>query len=142
MLMGAGTSLDTLNSRKATVKEGMENSRGMIDAAGEKVSRLQKASSSLETSIQSFKNIKGKIDEFEVTKSKWEGDEQSNFQGKYNSYAIFVDSYESDISKAKEQIDEDLEAARAEKASAEIGLENLESTLDRIESDIKTAKED
>src|SRR5699024_5609825 len=87
MLMGAEPSLDTLNSREATVKEGMENSRGMIDAAGEKVSRLRKASSSLETSIQSFKNIKGKIDEFEVTKSKWEGDEQSNFQGKYNSYA-------------------------------------------------------
>src|SRR5699024_12533595 len=102
--MGAGTSLDTLNSRKATVKDGIENSKNMINAAEEKVSRLQKASSSLETSIQSFKNIKGEIDEFEVTKSKWEGDEQSNFQGKYNSYAIFVDSYEYDISKAKKQI--------------------------------------
>src|SRR5699024_7799516 len=116
--------------------------RGMIDAAGEKVSRLRKASSSLETSIQSFKNIKGEIDEFEVTKSKWEGDEQSNFQGKYNSYAIFVDRYESDQSNTKEQNDEDREGAKAEKASEENGLENLESTLDRIESDIKTAKED
>lgn len=140
--MAAGTSLSSLNRQKSTVEAGMENARGMISDAKEKVRRLRAASSSMETSIQSLKNIKGNIDDFEVTKSKWEGEEERNFEAKHNSYSIFVNKYDSDTSKAKEQIEADLEAAKIEMAQAETGLANLESTMNRLDSDIKTAKED
>ncbi|GGB34766.1 hypothetical protein GCM10011409_10270 [Lentibacillus populi] len=135
-------SLSSLQKQKETVKAGMENSRNMISAAQDKVKRLQEASSSMQTSIQSLRNIKSNIDDFEVNKAKWEGEEEKQFETKYNSYGIYVGVYDSDTRKAKQQIDEDLEAARQEKAHAETGLENLQRILDGLESDIKAAKEE
>jgi len=140
--MGAGTSVSSLKRQKATVKAGMEDTRQWISDAGDKVKRLQDVSSSMETSIQSLRNIKENIDDFEVTKAKWKGEEETQFEAKYNSYGIYVGAYDSDTSKAKQQIDEDLEAARQERAHAVTGLENLQNTLDRLEADIKVAKED
>lgn len=135
-------SVSKLKDQKSTVEEAMGNSEEKIAEAAEKVSRLRSASSSLETSLTSLRNIKGDIDDFEVTKAKWQGDEEERFESKHNSYAIYVNKYESDVSKAKEQIVKDLEAAKAEKATAETGLENLEGVLDGLDSDIKSAKED
>lgn len=140
--MGAGTSLSSLKKQKTTVEAGMENSRNLISAATDKVKRLQEASSSMQTSIQSLTNIKKEIDDFEVNKSKWEGEEEKQFEAKYNSYGVYVGIYDSDTSKAKKQIDEDLEAARKEKTHAEAGLENLQNVLNSLESNIKAAKED
>ncbi|WP_373895118.1 hypothetical protein [Virgibacillus sp. CBA3643] len=77
-----------------------------------------------------------------MTKAKWEGDQENQFIAEYNSYGVYVGIYDSDTSKAKNQIDEDLEVARQEKAQADMGLESLQSTLNGIESDIKVAKED
>ncbi|WP_449354440.1 hypothetical protein ACUL41_15260 [Virgibacillus natechei] len=77
-----------------------------------------------------------------MTKAKWEGDQENQFIAKYNSYGVYVGIYDSDTSKAKSQIDEDLEVARQEKAQADMGLESLQSTLNGLEADIKMAKED
>jgi outer membrane receptor for Fe3+-dicitrate len=141
--MGAGTSVSSLKRQRATVKAGMEDTRQWISNAGDKVKRLQAVSSSMETSIQSLRNIRAtNIDDFEVTKAKWKGEEENQFEAKYNSYGIYVKAYDYDTSKAKQQIDEDLEAARQEKAYAVTGLENLQGILDGLESDIKAAKED
>lgn len=140
--MGAGTSLSSLERQKATVEGGMEDTRQWISDAGDKVKRLQDVSSALETSIQSLGNIKETIDDFEVTKAKWKGEEERQFEAKYNSYGIYVGAYDSDTSEAKQQIDEDLEAARQEKTHAETGLKNLQNILERLEADIKVAKED
>lgn len=139
--MGTGTSLESLKGQRETVKAGMENSRNMISAAADKVKRLQDASTSMENSIQSLRNIKENIDNFEVVKAKWKGEEEETFTKKYDSYNSSVNEYASDTNKAKKQIDEDLEAARQERAQAETGLENLQNTLAGLEADIRDAKE-
>src|SRR5699024_10345790 len=132
-------SISHFKDQKSMVKEGMDHSEEQITAAEEKITRLQEASSSLDSCLESLGNIKEEMYDIEVSKSKWQGEEEENFTAKHNSYAIFLNTYESDVSKAKEQIVEDLEEAKAEKETAEIGLEILEDVLDGLESDIKLA---
>src|SRR5699024_2551620 len=135
-------SISHFKDQESMVKEGMDHSEEQITVADEKITRLQEASSSLDSCLESLGNMKEDIDDFEVTKTKWQGEEEENITAKHNPYAIFLNTYESNVSKAKEQIVEDLEEAKAEKETAEIGLENLEDVLDGLESDIKLAKED
>lgn len=134
--------LSSLRQRKSSVNQDIGNARQRISAAQDKISRLQTVSSSLQTSIYSLRNLKSDIDDFEIAKSKWEGERKNQFRSKYNSYNIFVDAYDSDTCKAKQQIDDDLEMARQEKAQAQMGLESLQSTLGSIEYDIAVAKGD
>src|SRR5699024_10310497 len=94
-------SISHVRDQKSMVKEGMDHSEEQITAAEEKFTRLQEASSSLDSCLESLGNIKDDIDDVEVTKSKWQGEEEENFTAKHNSYAIFVNTYESDVSKAK-----------------------------------------
>lgn len=139
--MSSGVSLDLLKLRKDTVNEGIANTKERIADAQAKIERLQEASSAMETNLEGLSSVKKDIDNFEVTKSKWKGVEEKNFEAKHNSYGIYVSKYDSDASKAKEQIDKDLENAKTEKSNAEIGLANLESLLIGLESDIQLAKE-
>lgn len=140
--MGAGTSLSSLKIQKTIVKTEMADTRQQISDVTDKVKRLQDVSSSMQTSIQSLRNLKGNVDDFEVTKAKWEGEEEEKFADKYNAYKDSINGYASDTSKAKKQIEEDLEAARKERAQAVTGMEVLQNNLDRLEADIKDAKED
>lgn len=133
--------LNRLQKRKTSVNQDIGNAKERISAAEEKIKRLQEASNAMDTSIQSLRSIKETIDDFEVTKSKWEGDQEKQFEAKYNSYGIYVGIYDSDTSKAKQQIDEDLEMARQEKAQAQMGLGILQITLAGLEFNIKLAKE-
>ncbi|GIO23675.1 DUF5082 family protein [Oceanobacillus sp. J11TS1] len=140
--MGAEKSLSSLKKQKEQVELGMENSRDMIADAADKVQRLLDASNALDTKIQSLRSVKETIDGFEVTKAKWEGEIEKQFEARYNSYGGYVGIYDTDTSNAKQQIDEDLETARQEKALAVEGYKNLLILMDNIESDIKLAKED
>ncbi|MBP1968675.1 DNA repair exonuclease SbcCD ATPase subunit, partial [Virgibacillus natechei] len=88
-------SLSRLQQRKTAVNQDIGNARERISAAEDKVKRLQKISSSMQTSIYSLRNIKGNIDDFEVTKAKWEGDQENQFIAKYNSYGVLVGIYDS-----------------------------------------------
>lgn len=140
--MGKVKPVGSLKEQKKVVNEGISDAKENIAALEDKISRLRQAKKSITSRLSNLEGIQSDIDDFEVANSKWQGEGERNFEGKYNSYAIYVNAYESDTSKAKEQIEEDLEAAKAEKVSVGIGLENLENNLDRVESDMEEAKGD
>lgn len=140
--MSSSSSVSFLENRKDAVESNIKDAKETISAAEDKIQRLRRISSSLETSIQSLKNLKGEIDDHDLSDAQWKGEERTQFEAKYNSYGIFVGVYESDTSKAKEQIDEELEAAKQEKSLAQVDMFNLNGTLDGLESNIKLAKED
>jgi len=138
--MSTGVSLSLLLKRKSTVKEGMSNSREMIDAANEKIDRLEEAISKLEQSIETLVDIQENVENYETTKSKWEGTREKEFEGKYNSYNIYLKKYCSDTDKAKELLEEALESAKTDRNNAQIGLGNLQTVLNGLESDIALAR--
>ncbi len=139
--MGSSTLLIRLRSKKATVNQDISDSKNKIAALEDKISRLSEAEKSLSSSISDLKAIQSDIDDFEVSKSKWQGETERDFIGKYNSYAIFLKKYKSDTEEAKEQIEEALENAKEEKSNTSIGLSNLEGILVGLETDIASAKE-
>lgn len=134
--------LNRLQKRKTNVNQDIGNARERISAAEDKIERLQEASIALDTSIQSLRSIREAIESFEVTKSKWEGDQEKQFVAKYNSYGVLIGSYDIDAGNAKQQIDEDLELAKQEKIKYQMGLGIMQIRLAGLESDIKVAKED
>lgn len=140
--MGPTPSLTSLEKQQNTVIGDMQEASEKIDDLTEKISRLRKASSSLETSIQSLKRLKEKVDDYEVSESKWKGDEQISFMAKYNSFGVYVGIYDSDTSEAKEKIEEALASAKAEKLLAKADLDSLQDSFNRLNSDITAKKED
>lgn len=81
-------SLRRLKEQKNQVENSIENSRTMITGTTEKVRRLREASGLMETSIESLRNIKMNIDDFEVTKAKWEGEEERNSLPLYSGRGV------------------------------------------------------
>ncbi|MFD1067896.1 YwqH-like family protein [Oceanobacillus locisalsi] len=134
--------LSNLQTKKTRMNHDISIAREKVSAAEGRVKRLQTISSSLQTSIHSLRNLKSEADGFEVTKSKWEGNQENQFETKYNSHGVYLETYESDTVKAKQRIDDDLEMARQEKAQADMGLTDLQFNLANLELDIKEAKED
>lgn len=134
--------LNRLQKRKTNVNQDIGNARERISAAEDKIERLQEASTALDTSIQSLRSVREAIESFEVTKAKWEGDQEQQFESTYNSYGVVIGIYDIDAGNAKQQIDEDLELAKQDKAQALIGLGIMQFRLAGLESDIKAAKED
>lgn len=138
--MTVETSLALLMKRKTTVKEGMSYSRTMINTAKEKIRRLEGALHKMEASIDSLRNVKNKVKNYEVTKAKWEGNREKEFEGKYHSYHIYVSKYYSETDEAKALIEEVLATAREERDHAQIGLGNLQAVLNGLERDIALAR--
>lgn len=139
--MSSSILLTSLISRKAMVNQDIFNSKANIANLEDKISRLSQAKKSLDDSISNLESIKSEVDDFEVSTSKWEGDTERNFIGKYNSFALFVKIYKSDTEEAKNQIDEALQNAKEEKSNADMGLGNLEVTLLNLVTSIASAKE-
>lgn len=139
--MGSSLLLIGLKSQKAAVNLGISDSKAKIAALEDKISRLNEAKKALGNNISNLEDIQSDIDDFEVSKSKWQGETEKSFIGKYNSYAIFLKKYKSDTEEAKEQIEEALENAKEEKSNASMHLSSLEGILSGLETDIASAKE-
>ncbi|WP_010532268.1 YwqH-like family protein [Lentibacillus jeotgali] len=131
------TSLSTLRSRKTTVLQGMDNSRTQISILEDKISRLQKASSTLSNNISQLETTKSTVDTMTVDGNRWKGESEQKFEDNYSAYKESVNEYARKVNDAKETIDEDIRRYGEMRANYVAGLDNLEHTLNSLDNQIK-----
>ncbi|AUJ26912.1 MULTISPECIES: YwqH-like family protein [Virgibacillus] len=134
------TSLSLLREQRRTVLLGMNNARNEISVLQDKVSRLQEASNTLETNITHLRTTKKSIDQLEKDGRRWRGNNKDTYDNKYSLYRDSIQQYLSKSMDAKETIDSDIRRYEANQASYAAGLNNLQSSLHSLESQIR-AKE-
>ncbi|GAB3799607.1 hypothetical protein GCM10028868_23150 [Virgibacillus kimchii] len=136
------TSLSQLREQKRTVLRGMADTRNNISSVEDKISRLQKASSNLATSISELESINSSIDGLNIDTGRWKGREQEKFEEDYSSYKDRVRNYVSRTEDAKDAIDQDIKRYEGEKAIYTTGLNNLQNTLNSLDRQINLAQKE
>src|SRR5699024_1885145 len=134
------SNLDALYKRRESHYEGMVYLKGNIAGLEDKISRLQEASSALETTISNQKDIQSTIDGIEVDESKWKGEEKDTFVEQYDSYVEKLEEFISKTEDQKDIIDEEIERAETSLATSEAHLSNMESLLDSLNDKISEAE--
>src|SRR5699024_1166195 len=134
-------SLDLLYSRRRTVYAGMDNVKADIANLEDKISRLQEASNSLESSIVELEDIESTYEGLEVDENKWKGEEKDTCFEQYETYVESIKECTTETEDVKDDIDAEIQRAETSLATAQIGLSNLESTLDSLNEDISKAEE-
>lgn len=129
-----------LKKQRSTVISGMSNSRQQISILSDKISRLQAASSNLQSSIAELETSKNNINNLSIDNSKWEGSKENKFSNHYSDYRTSVRNYLQSVNDAKEGIDEEIRRLEQSKAGYMKGLGNLESTLNSLNNQISRAE--
>ncbi|WP_461182281.1 YwqH-like family protein [Virgibacillus kimchii] len=120
----------------------MADTRNNISSVEDKISRLQKASSNLATSISELESINSSIDGLNIDTGRWKGREQEKFEEDYSSYKDRVRNYVSRTEDAKDAIDQDIKRYEGEKAIYTTGLNNLQNTLNSLDRQINLAQKE
>lgn len=129
-----------LYNQRATAQSDIANKKNEISRLEDKISRLQKASTELATIISQLGPIKSSIKSLAIDVGRWKGKEEKNFEEAYSEYEVSVKDYISKTEDAKEVIDNDIQRYEADKASCTTGLNNLQSSLDSLETMISQAE--
>src|SRR5690625_4758207 len=128
-----------LRSRRSTVLSGMSNSRQQISVLSDKITRLREASNNLQTSITQLESSKSIIDGLTIDNSRWKGTKESRFNNRYSGYQDSVRNFVQETNNAKDGIDEEIRRAEQSKAGYTTGLNNLQSSLDSLDYQIRMA---
>jgi uncharacterized protein YukE len=118
----------------------MSNSRQQISVLSDKITRLQTASSNLQSSISVLETSKSNIDNLSIDNSRWKGTKENRFNNRYSTYQDSVRNYVQKVNDAKDGIDEELRRAEQSKAGYTAGLNNLQSTLNSLDYQIRMAE--
>ncbi|GAB3799656.1 YwqH-like family protein [Virgibacillus kimchii] len=132
--------LGLLRSRRSSVLNGMSNSKQQISALSDKITRLQTASSNLQSSISVLETSNSNIDNLSIDNNRWKGTKENRFTDRYSSYQDSVRNYVQKVNDAKDGIDEEIRRAEQTKAGYTTGLNNLQSTLDSLDYQIRMAE--
>jgi len=125
-----------LNEQVRSVLEGKANTQMKIDSLEEKIERLQKASSDLDSSLSEVESLKDTVTKLEIDQGKWKGEEYQEFEDAYDSHKEKVKKYVTKTEEAKEDIDDDIERYQEKLDTAVIGLENLDNLLEDLQKQI------
>lgn len=136
------TSINQLKDQKRTVLMGMANSKNNISDLEDKLSKLKEASNQLTKNISELKTIKSSIDSLTIKSGRWNGEEKKTFEEAYDEYKEKVKKYVTATEDAKEAIDEDIKRYENNLDTKIIGLNNLESALDRLDVQITQAEKE
>ena len=136
------TSINQLKDQKRTVLMGMANSKNNISDLEDKLSKLKEASNQLTKNISELKTIKSSIDSLTIKSGRWNGEEKKTFEEAYDEYQEKVKKYVTATEDAKEAIDEDIKRYENNLDTKIIGLNNLESALDRLDVQITQAEKE
>ncbi|WP_179288087.1 YwqH-like family protein [Terribacillus saccharophilus] len=109
--------LSILQSRKQSLLNGIRDARSQANIWGDKISRLQEASNSLQADITVLEADKSKIDSFEIDKKRWKGKEETRFSDAYAEYKEQVQLFLKKTKQAKETIDDEIVRFEANRAS-------------------------
>lgn len=129
-----------LRRQRTTVLNGMQNSREQISILSDKITRLRTASNNLESSITELETSKSNIDNLSINNSRWKGTNENNFNGRYSTYQGHVGNFVQHTKNAKSTIDEEISQAEQSKAAYTTGLNNLQSTLNSLDAQIRNAE--
>lgn len=132
--------VNLLKRQRSTVLSGINNSRQQINILSDKISRLQTASSNLQSSIIELETILSNVENLSIDSNRWRGTKQTEFSDRYSSYETSVSNYCRNVNDAKDIIDEEIRRAEQSKAGYEAGLSNLQSTLNSLDSQIRMAE--
>ena len=121
--------LDLLYRQKSTVISGMANVRGNISDLKNKISRLEKASTTLSGQINELQNIHRMIHGLNITENEWRGKEKNKFERHYYNYQTNTERYINRTRDAKEAIDEEKRKMASSLANAETHFNSLGNTL-------------
>ncbi|MFJ6414151.1 DUF5082 family protein [Terribacillus saccharophilus] len=133
--------LSILQSRKQSLLNGISDARSQANIWGDKISRLQEASSSLQSDISALETDKSKIDTFEIDKKRWKGKEETRFLDAYAEYREQVQLFVKKTKQAKGTIDDEIVRFEANRASCLASVENLTMSLSNVEGRIRQEKE-
>ncbi|WP_371069047.1 DUF5082 family protein [Sediminibacillus sp. JSM 1682029] len=131
-----------LRRQRATVVQGISNSREQISILADKITRLRSASSNLQGCISSLETSKQQIDSLSIDKNSWKGKNQSKFESHYDAYKDSVKDYVDKTIDAREGIEDEIRRLENTRMAYTSGLSNLQSTLNSLDYQISRAKED
>ncbi|SDC84504.1 protein of unknown function [Terribacillus halophilus] len=133
--------LSLLQSRKQSLLNGISDARSRANMWGDKISRLQEASNSLQADITALEADKGEIDTYEINAKRWKGKEETRFSGTYAEYKEQVQLFVKKTKQAKETIDDEIVRCEANRASCLTSAENLSMSLSTVEGRIRQEME-
>ncbi|WP_153463042.1 YwqH-like family protein [Sediminibacillus terrae] len=131
-----------LRRQRATVVQGISNSREQISILADKITRLRSASSNLQGSISSLETSKQQINSLSIDKNSWKGKNQTKFESRYDAYKDSVKDYVDKTIDAREGIEDEIRRLENTRMAYTNGLSNLQSTLNSLDYQISRAKED
>jgi uncharacterized protein YukE len=134
------SSLSQLRAQRSNVVQGISNAKTNISALEDKITRLQRASSTLSSNITELGSIKSSITSLNIENSRWQGKEKDKFDDRYETYKSSVKNYITKVKEAKETIDEDISRYESTKANYISGLGNLQNTLSSLDYQISVAE--
>ncbi|WP_163581071.1 YwqH-like family protein [Gracilibacillus saliphilus] len=134
------SSLSQLRAQRSNVVQGISNAKTNISALEDKITRLQRASSTLSSNITELGSIKSSITSLNIENSRWQGQEKDKFDDRYETYKSSVKNYITKVKEAKETIDEDISRYESTKANYISGLGNLQNTLSSLDYQISVAE--
>ncbi|WP_366249415.1 DUF5082 family protein [Terribacillus aidingensis] len=129
--------LSILQSRKRSLLNGISDARSQAQSWGDKITRLQQASNSLQSDITALEADKGKIDTYEIDVRRWKGKEETRFFDAYAEYKDQVQLFVKKTKQAKETIDDEIVRCEANRASCLASAENLSMSLSTVEGRIR-----
>lgn len=133
--------LSILQSRKQSLLNGISDARSQANMWGDKISRLQEASNSLQADITALEADKSKIDSFEIDKKRWKGKEETRFSDAYSEYKEQVQLFVKKTKEAKATVDDEIVRFEANRASCLVSAENLTMSLSSVEGRIRQEME-
>lgn len=125
-----------LSEQVRTTLEGIASSKNTIANLEEKISRLEEASLTLDSSISEIETFKSTTLDLVIDPKKWKGEEYNDFEEAYHSHEENVKLYVSRTEEAKEAIDDDIKRYKEKLDTALTGLSSLEGTLEDLNKQV------
>lgn len=116
------------------VLEGMADTERNIADLGDRISRLEEASSNLRASLTEVRSYKTSVGYLVIDPKRWKGEEYKDYEDVYDSYKEETKTYVTKVEQAKETIDEDIEMYQTDLETAKNVLLNQQLSLEALQN--------
>lgn len=141
-MAGAGTSLSSLRKQRDSVLIGINDVESTIFGLNVDLERLEKATNRLSDYMDELEGLNKRIANREIDEQIWRGKEKEAYQHDYDYYHQEAKAYMKQVKDAKDEIDKAIVNMKSSIQGRQTGLDTLNSTLDRLNADIRLARED
>lgn len=125
-----------LIGQRGTLTTAIAEQNEIASGLREKISRLEKAISSMGNYITNIEDVKGKFDELTIDENRWKGTEKNKFDEQFQSLKDNTDKYLETTRDGKTTMEEELERLEAELARVEATIARFETSLSNVNAQI------